>query len=130
MGNAIKFTPPEGRIDVTATLVPDLLYESDQPVPAIQIAISDNGIGIKPEDQERVFETFTQVDSSFTREQEGTGLGLTLTKKLVESHGGKIWVESEGIEGKGSSRRPDSTRVRSRTSLTRPSRCSPLVRML
>ena len=102
MSNAIKFTPPEGRIDVTATLVPDRLYESYQPVPAIQIAISDTGIGIKPEDQERVFETFTQVDSSFTREQEGTGLGLTLTRKLVESHGGKIWVESEGIEGRGS----------------------------
>ncbi len=67
----------------------------------IEISVADSGIGIKPEDQERVFGAFEQVDSTYAREQEGTGLGLALTRKLVELHGGRIWVESEG-EGKGS----------------------------
>ncbi len=67
----------------------------------IQISVADSGIGIKPEDQERIFGEFEQVDSTYARKQEGTGLGLALTRKLVELHGGRIWVESEG-EGKGS----------------------------
>ena len=65
------------------------------------MSVSDTGIGIKAEDQGRIFEEFEQVDSSFSRQHEGTGLGLSLTKKLVELHGGRIWVESEG-ENKGS----------------------------
>ncbi len=70
--------------------------------PFLQIAVSDTGIGIKPGDQERVFSEFEQVDSSYGRQEQGTGLGLALTKRLVELHGGRIWVESQGIEGKGS----------------------------
>ena len=66
----------------------------------VELAVVDTGIGIKPEDQERVFERFEQVDRSTTRRFQGTGLGLALTKNLVELHGGIIWVESEG-EGKG-----------------------------
>ena len=65
------------------------------------ISVVDTGIGIKAEDQERIFEPFTQVDSSYSRRQQGTGLGLSLTRKLVELHGGHIRVESEG-EGTGS----------------------------
>ncbi len=68
---------------------------------AIEVSVADSGIGIKPEDQERVFGEFEQVDSSYARQQEGTGLGLALTRRLVGLHGGGIWVESKG-EGKGS----------------------------
>jgi CheY-like chemotaxis protein len=68
----------------------------------LRVSVADTGIGIQPKDQERVFLEFEQADSSYARQQHGTGLGLSLTRKLVELHGGWIWVESEGIEGKGS----------------------------
>ena len=61
----------------------------------LQISVSDTGIGMKPEEQEKVFKEFWQADSSFSRKYEGTGLGLALTKRIVEMHGGKIWFESE-----------------------------------
>jgi len=67
----------------------------------IVISVADSGIGIAPEDQEKIFEEFHQVRSSISDKTPGTGLGLSLTKRLVEMHGGRIWVESEG-EGKGS----------------------------
>ncbi len=67
----------------------------------INISVQDTGIGIKGEDLERIFNPFEQVDGSASRQYAGTGLGLSLTKSLVELHGGKIWAESEG-EGKGS----------------------------
>jgi signal transduction histidine kinase len=67
----------------------------------VEISVSDTGIGIGKEDQARIFNAFEQVDGSKTRSHEGTGLGLSLTQKLVELHGGKIWIESEG-ENKGS----------------------------
>ena len=66
----------------------------------VEIAVLDTGIGIAEEDQERIFKGFEQVDTSLSRQQQGTGLGLALTKAFVEMHGGKIWVESE--PGKGS----------------------------
>ncbi len=67
-------------------------------VPDVQS--SDTGIGIAPEDQARIFEEFRQVGGDYAHKKEGTGLGLTLAKKFVELHGGRIWVESE--VGKGS----------------------------
>ncbi len=82
--NAVKFTPDGGSIDVTARLDGD----------AIAISVRDSGIGIAPEDLERIFLEFEQADSSYTRAQQGTGLGLALTKRLVELHDGRIWVES------------------------------------
>lgn len=63
----------------------------------VLIEVSDTGIGLKWEDRERIFTAFEQVDSSFTRRQQGTGLGLTLSRKLVELHGGRIWAESDGL---------------------------------
>ncbi|NUO07070.1 MAG: ammonium transporter [Candidatus Brocadia sp.] len=90
LSNAVKFTPENGRVTINARLV-------DQ---YVQITIIDTGIGIKSEDMDKIFEAFRQVDASYARRYEGTGLGLTLTKRLVELHGGKIWVKSE--YGKGS----------------------------
>ena len=68
----------------------------------MRISVSDSGIGIKPDDHERIFLQFEQVDSSYGRQQKGTGLGLALCRNLVEIHGGRIWVESEGVAGQGS----------------------------
>jgi two-component system sensor histidine kinase BaeS len=64
--------------------------------------VADTGIGIKAEDQARIFDKFERGDSASVREQEGTGLGLALTRKLAELHGGSVGVESEGIKGRGS----------------------------
>jgi GAF domain-containing protein len=90
LSNAVKFTPEGGRIEVSAK----------QSNSAIEISVSDTGIGISPEDQATIFEEFRQVGGDYAHKKEGTGLGLTLAKKFVELHGGKIWVESEA--GKGS----------------------------
>jgi signal transduction histidine kinase/HAMP domain-containing protein/predicted transcriptional regulator with HTH domain len=90
LSNAVKFTPDNGRIDVTARR-----EEND-----IAVAVHDTGVGIAPEDQAAVFEEFRQVGRDYTSKHEGTGLGLALTKKFVELHGGRIWLESE--PGRGS----------------------------
>ena len=90
VGNAIKFSNGRGAVRV------ELLLESDAHV----ICVHDQGIGIAPEDRARIFESFSQVDSSDTRRFGGTGLGLAISKSLVELHGGSIWVDSE--LGKGS----------------------------
>jgi signal transduction histidine kinase len=90
LSNAVKFTPEGGRISLTAGRKDDL----------VEIAVTDTGIGIAPEDQAAIFEEFRQVGTDETRKQEGTGLGLTLAKKFVELHRGRIWVESE--PGRGS----------------------------
>jgi signal transduction histidine kinase len=90
LSNAVKFTPEGGRIGITAVPADG----------AVEISVSDTGIGIAPEDQDAIFEEFRQVGSDYARKREGTGLGLTLAKKFVELHGGKIWVKSE--VGKGS----------------------------
>jgi signal transduction histidine kinase len=67
---------------------------------AVIVSVTDTGFGIAPQDQETIFEEFRQVGSNYAQKREGTGLGLTLTKKFIELHGGKLWVESE--VGKGS----------------------------
>jgi len=89
LANAIKFTGVNGEVNVDA-------YKNGE---YMQLTVKDNGIGIKEQDQIRIFNEFEQVDSSYEREYEGTGLGLPLTKKLVEMHGGKIFLHS--ILGKG-----------------------------
>ena len=93
LSNAVKFTPEGGRIGINAR-------KTDR---AVEISVSDTGVGIAREDQPKIFEEFRQVGSDYAHKIEGTGLGLTLAKKFVELHGGRIWVESE--VGKGSSSR-------------------------
>ena len=90
LSNAVKFTPEGGRIKIDAR-------QADGPV---EISVSDTGIGIAPEDSPKIFEEFRQVGTDYAHKVEGTGLGLTLAKKFVELHGGRIWVES--APGKGS----------------------------
>jgi signal transduction histidine kinase len=84
LSNAIKFTPEGGRIEVV-------------PLPkegSVEVSVSDTGVGIAPEDQEAVFEEFRQVGTA-EKKAEGTGLGLTLCRKFIELHGGRIWVKSQ-----------------------------------
>jgi PAS domain S-box-containing protein len=102
LSNAIKFTPDEGKVFVTAALQNASGAGSSPAAESLRVAVTDTGIGIKAQDQERIFREFEQVDSSHGRQQQGTGLGLALTKKFVEMHGGRIWVESAGVGGKGS----------------------------
>ncbi len=95
IGNAIKFTE-SGRIDVSA----EIPAQTNGNRGMLAIKVSDTGIGISPESFTRIFEMFEQEDAGTSRQYGGTGIGLSVTKKLVELHGGKIWVESE--VGKGS----------------------------
>jgi len=84
LSNGLKFTPEGGRIEVAAALKDG----------AVEVSVSDTGVGIAPEDQEAVFEEFRQVGTA-DKKAEGTGLGLTLCRKFIELHGGRIWVKSE-----------------------------------
>jgi len=89
LSNALKFTPENGNITINASLNVDM----------IKISVTDTGIGISEEDQKRLFKPFVQIDSSSSREFQGTGLGLSLVKKFIQMHKGTIWLESE--VGKG-----------------------------
>jgi signal transduction histidine kinase len=90
LSNALKFTPDGGLIVVEAAGKGGFL----------EFTVADNGIGIAAEELARIFYPFLQEDGSYNRRQEGTGLGLSLTRELVELHGGRIWVES--LKGHGS----------------------------
>jgi len=117
LSNAMKFTPDGGSVAVNArplsssesgavsseqeriyselrTLNPELHGNF------VEISVADTGIGISPEDQEKLFQPFQQIDSALSRKYSGTGLGLNLCRKFIELHGGRIWIESE--VGKGS----------------------------
>jgi signal transduction histidine kinase len=89
LSNAVKFTPEGGRVGLAATAAEGV----------VTISVSDTGIGIAPEDQGAIFEEFRQVGRDDARKQEGTGLGLTLAKKFVELHGGRIWIQSQVGQG-------------------------------
>ncbi len=108
VSNAVKFTPEGGRITVTARQVAeDRRPETGvppgppAPVPWVELAVTDTGIGLAPEDVERIFVGFEQVDGSSTRRYEGAGIGLALVRTLVNLHGGQVWAESAGL-GQGS----------------------------
>jgi signal transduction histidine kinase len=110
LSNASKFTPEQGRITLSA-----MPTRAPLPVPAdragderrmvtqdvVWVSVVDTGIGIGPEDKLKLFQEFSQVDSSSSRQAQGSGLGLALCKKFVEMHGGTIGAES--IPGRGSS---------------------------
>jgi PAS domain S-box-containing protein len=89
LSNAVKFTPTAGTVNVSAVRDGDF----------IGITVADTGIGIREEDISKLFQAFTQLESVYTKGFEGTGLGLALTRQLVELHGGRIWVKSELGEG-------------------------------
>ncbi len=91
LSNAVKFTPEGGQVTLTARRNGEFL----------EIVVQDTGIGIKAEDMPKLFQEFIQLDASLARRHQGTGLGLALTKKLVELHGGTIQADSPG-EGQGS----------------------------
>jgi len=85
LSNALKFTPEGGQVEVVAKLVGDKVH----------VAVRDTGIGVRDADRSRIFEPFRQAEQSPGQPHEGTGLGLSLAKELVELHHGRIWLESE-----------------------------------
>jgi len=89
IGNAIKYSPEDTDVRITARATPN----------EVIISVDDEGPGIPPEEQERIFERFYRTESAIRKGAPGTGLGLYLTKAIVESHGGKLWVESDGTHG-------------------------------
>jgi signal transduction histidine kinase len=94
VGNAIDFTPQDGRVWLRASRAVD----DDADVALVEVG--DSGVGISPDHHELIFREFAQVDATPSRPHHGTGLGLTIARKLVELHGGRIWVESD--VGRGS----------------------------
>jgi len=101
LSNAMKFTPDGGRIIVRAGVVDEITPGEKGTGRSIEVSVADTGIGLTPGDQERIFEEFHQVYDPITGKKPGTGLGLTLTRRIIGMHGGRIWVESAGL-GKGS----------------------------
>ncbi|HVE35989.1 MAG TPA: HAMP domain-containing sensor histidine kinase [Gemmatimonadaceae bacterium] len=88
LGNAIEFTPSGGRVWLRASRSPGDVPEAQL------VEVGDTGVGIAPEHHDLIFREFAQVDATPSRPHHGTGLGLTIARKLVELHGGRIWVES------------------------------------
>jgi len=91
LNNAVRFTPPGGHISVVAEVHEDR---------EAWVNISDDGIGIEAEQLDRIFEKFYQVEDHMTRKHGGLGVGLSITKALVEAEGGRVWASSDGL-GKG-----------------------------
>ncbi len=91
--NAIRYTPDGGSVHVRARVTEDGQF--------VEVAVKDTGVGIPPEEQDRVFERFYRGQNTLVMETPGTGLGLSIVKQLVEMQGGRIWLESTGVPGEG-----------------------------
>lgn len=91
IGNAIKFTPNNGEVSVKVEADGNLLH----------VEVIDTGPGIPPEERQKIFDKFYQLSDISTRQQGGSGLGLSISKSIVEAHGGKLWID-DGNQGKGS----------------------------
>jgi len=90
ISNAVKFCPPDdGRITIALQVLPG----------ALQVDVADNGIGVAPADQELIFEKFRQVGDTLTGKPQGTGLGLPISRQIVQHFGGRLWVRSERGQG-------------------------------
>jgi histidine kinase len=92
LGNALQYTPEGGSVHVSV--------QRDHE--AVRVSVRDSGVGLAPEDVERVFQRFYRVDKSRARASGGSGVGLTIARSLVEAQGGRMWAESPGL-GRGSS---------------------------
>jgi signal transduction histidine kinase len=92
INNSIKFTD-KGRIAIRA---------ARQGAENILISVRDTGVGIPSDKLEAIFQEFAQIDTSSTRKAGGTGLGLPISRRLIELHGGRLWAESSGVPGEGS----------------------------
>jgi two-component system, NarL family, sensor histidine kinase BarA len=92
LGNAIEFTPTGGRVWVRASRASS---EKSEQIASVLVEVGDTGVGIAAEHHDLIFREFAQVDATPSRPHHGTGLGLTIARKLVELHGGRIWVDSE-----------------------------------
>ncbi|MGW8144566.1 MAG: ATP-binding protein, partial [Anaerolineales bacterium] len=92
LGNAYHYTPPNGIISLSARRIGE----------EVQVDIKDNGVGIPPKEQERIFDRFYRGENHMVIATAGTGLGLSIVAKLINMHHGRIWVQSSGIEGEGS----------------------------
>jgi signal transduction histidine kinase len=91
INNAIKYSPEGGDIEISGRIHPDY----------VTVSIRDYGIGIPDYEQHRIFEKFSRLDNALSRKTEGTGLGLFLTKSIIEAHGGSIWFSSNGASSSG-----------------------------
>jgi signal transduction histidine kinase/CheY-like chemotaxis protein/PAS domain-containing protein len=94
LGNAVKFTPENGAINLNTQFIAE-----ENEICTIQISVTDTGIGVSKEQQKRLFQSFQQAETSTVRKYGGTGLGLSISKSIVEMMGGKIWIESEPEKG-------------------------------
>ncbi|MEM8858198.1 MAG: ATP-binding protein [Chloroflexota bacterium] len=93
VSNAIKYSPKGGPIEISGTIEDDSRY--------VTVSVTDHGIGIPEHERHRIFQKFSRLDNDLSRKTEGTGLGLFLTKAIVEAHGGRIWFESNSEQNKG-----------------------------
>ncbi|MEW6365531.1 MAG: response regulator [Acidobacteriota bacterium] len=108
LSNAIKFTEA-GEVIATVGLEPGGPSDTSSPEPAVRFgscvlrfSVRDTGVGIRPGESSKLFQSFAQLDASAARKYGGTGLGLAISRRLAEAMGGRIWVESEGVPGRGS----------------------------
>jgi PAS domain S-box-containing protein len=127
LSNAVKFTPKGGQVTLSVGQgqMPQCSSCSDSQHPAIWFSVTDTGIGIAPEDLDKLFQSFVQIDSSLSRKYEGTGLGLALVKQITEMHGGcvdvsstlekgsqfTVWLPCKGFSGGDAADQPDATNL-------------------